>query len=90
MAVRVALISAAGCRCFCAFRRFSHVFRRQHSVASLYFCQLSAQAMHPDTHILWIVGMMLLHFVFSTFSGDWYFTGDYPTPGGYTTVNVAM
>ena len=21
--------------------------------------------------------------------GDWYFTGDYPTPGGYTTVNVA-
>lgn len=29
---------------------------------------LLAQAMHPDTHILWIVGMMLLHFVFSTFS----------------------
>ncbi len=24
------------------FRRFSHVFRRQHSVTSLYFCQLSA------------------------------------------------
>ena len=21
--------------------------------------------------------------------GDWYFSGDYPTPGGYTTVNVA-
>lgn len=21
--------------------------------------------------------------------GDWYFTGDYPTPGGYSTVNVA-
>ena len=29
---------------------------------------LLSQAMHPDTHILWIVGMMLLHFVFSTFS----------------------
>lgn len=22
--------------------------------------------------------------------GDWYFSGDYPTPGGYTTVNVAF
>ena len=22
-------------------------------------------------------------------SGDWYFTGDYPTPGGYTMVNQA-
>ena len=21
--------------------------------------------------------------------GDWYFTGDYPTPGGYATVNAA-
>lgn len=21
--------------------------------------------------------------------GDWYFSGDYPTPGGYTTVNIA-
>jgi len=21
--------------------------------------------------------------------GDWYFTGDYPTPGGVTTVNAA-
>ena len=29
---------------------------------------LLSQAMHPDTHILWIVGMMLLHFVFSAFS----------------------
>ena len=29
---------------------------------------LLSQAMRPDTHILWIVGMMLLHFVFSTFS----------------------
>ena len=29
---------------------------------------LLSQAIHPDTHILWIVGMMLLHFVFSTFS----------------------
>lgn len=29
---------------------------------------LLLQAMHPDTHILWIVGMMLLHFVFSIFS----------------------
>ena len=27
-----------------------------------------SQAMHPDTHILWIVGMMLLHLVFSIFS----------------------
>ena len=22
-------------------------------------------------------------------AGDWYFTGDYPTPGGYATVNAA-
>ncbi len=22
--------------------------------------------------------------------GDWYFSGDYPTPGGYTTVNIAF
>ena len=22
--------------------------------------------------------------------GDWYFSGDYPTPGGYTTVNKAF
>ena len=29
---------------------------------------LLSQAMHPDTHILWIVGMMLLHLVFSIFS----------------------
>ena len=29
---------------------------------------LLLQATSPDTHILWIVGMMLLHFVFSIFS----------------------
>lgn len=29
---------------------------------------LLSQAMHPDTHILWITGMMLLHLVFSIFS----------------------
>jgi H+/Cl- antiporter ClcA len=29
---------------------------------------LLSQAMHPDMHILWIVGMMLLHLVFSIFS----------------------
>lgn len=29
---------------------------------------LLSQAMHPDTRILWVVGMMLLHFVFSAFS----------------------
>ena len=29
---------------------------------------LLSQSMHPDTHILWITGMMLLHFVFSIFS----------------------
>lgn len=29
---------------------------------------LLSQAMHPDTRILWIVGVMLLHFVFSIFS----------------------
>lgn len=28
---------------------------------------LLSQAMHPDTHILWIVGMMLLHFVLVPF-----------------------
>ena len=35
------------------------------------------------THILWIVGMMLLHFVFSTFSFSFGFTGRkfYPDAG---------
>ena len=23
------------------------------------------------------------------FTGDWYFTGDYPTPGGYRVLNTA-
>ena len=23
-------------------------------------------------------------------SGDWYFTGDYPTPGGFRVVNQAL
>lgn len=29
---------------------------------------LLGQAMHADTHIMWIVGMMILHFVFSVLS----------------------
>lgn len=29
---------------------------------------LLGQASHPDLHILWVMGMMLLHFVFSVFS----------------------
>ena len=48
---------------------------------------LLSQAMHPDTHILWIVGMMLLHFVFSTFSFFFGFTGRkfYPYTGDRRT-----
>jgi len=31
-----------------------------------------------------------LHASISEDSGDWYFTGDYPTPGGYAVVNKAF
>jgi amidophosphoribosyltransferase len=31
-----------------------------------------------------------LHAVLPDHSGDWYFTGDYPTPGGYRVVNKAF
>ena len=30
-----------------------------------------------------------LHSCLTESCGDWYFTGDYPTPGGYATVNLA-
>ena len=31
-----------------------------------------------------------LHASLEESCGDWYFTGDYPTPGGYATVNSAF
>jgi amidophosphoribosyltransferase len=31
-----------------------------------------------------------LHDAIEGACGDWYFSGDYPTPGGYTTVNKAF
>jgi amidophosphoribosyltransferase len=31
-----------------------------------------------------------LHAAVPDHPGDWYFTGNYPTPGGYRVVNQAM
>ena len=31
-----------------------------------------------------------LHKAITTCTGDWYFTGDYPTPGGYAVLNKAF
>ena len=31
-----------------------------------------------------------LHKALGSECGDWYFSGDYPTPGGYETVNRAF
>ena len=31
-----------------------------------------------------------LHEACPDHSGDWYFTGDYPTPGGYAVLNKAF
>jgi len=35
------------------------------------------------------LGIRALHAALPNHSGDWYFTGDYPTPGGYRVVNKA-
>jgi len=31
-----------------------------------------------------------MHEAIPVHNGDWYFTGDYPTPGGYKVVNQAF
>ena len=35
-------------------------------------------------------GIEELHQACPNHKGDWYFTGDYPTPGGYKVVNKAF
>ena len=35
------------------------------------------------------LGIAALHDSIEGPCGDWYFTGNYPTPGGYATVNTA-
>ena len=35
-------------------------------------------------------GIGNLHKSIPHHNGDWYFTGDYPTPGGYQVVNTAF
>ena len=37
-----------------------------------------------------VIAALYLHKALGEEFGDWYFSGDYPTPGGFATVNRAF
>ena len=43
---------------------------------------------HGEVEVIFLT-IENLHESIEGVCGDWYFTGDYPTPGGYATVNTA-
>ena len=78
-----------------ATKQVNHVKRLYDRYTDEQIAEKISQLVYPQ-NVSWNGKLELLflpvekmHAALSNNRGDWYFTGDYPTPGGYATLNQA-